>query len=113
MSIATIEKSNFIKKSIKETIEKMDIKNKIGVTQWDTDSHENAHITVDPSICNDCPHHLCIAGCPTQCFKFYDGNMVFQYEDCVECGTCDIMCDQGSVSWTNPRGTYGVKYVQG
>ncbi len=77
MSTATIEKSNFIKKSIKETIEKMDIKNKIGVTQWDTDSHENAHITVDPSICNDCPHHLCIAGCPTQCFKFYDGNMVF------------------------------------
>ena len=65
MSTATIEKSNFIKKSIKETIEKMDIKNKIGVTQWDTDSHENAHITVDPSICNDCPHHLCIAGCPT------------------------------------------------
>ncbi|MDH5401592.1 MAG: 4Fe-4S dicluster domain-containing protein [Candidatus Heimdallarchaeota archaeon] len=90
-----------------------DIKNKIGVTSWETDSHENAHIVVNGNICKNCPHHLCIAGCPTECFKFYENEMVFQYEDCVECGTCDIMCDQGAVSWNNPRGTYGVKYSQG
>ena len=92
---------------------KMDIKNKIGVTTWKTDAHENAHITVKPEICAKCPHQKCISGCPTECFKFYDGKMVFQFEDCVECGLCDIMCDQDSIEWNNPRGTYGVNYSQG
>lgn len=96
---------------------KLDIKNKLGVTTWNNDKHDNAHITVKPEICAKCPHQLCITGCPTECFKFYkvEGveKMKFQYEDCVECGACDIMCDQGSVSWTNPRGTYGVQYNHG
>lgn len=92
---------------------KIDIKNKIGVTTWKTDAHERAHITIDIGICGKCPHQLCIAGCPTECFKIYDGKMTFQYEDCVECGACDVMCDQGSVKWTNPRGTYGVTYTRG
>ncbi len=96
-----------------QEIEAIDIKNKLGVTTWVTDSHDRAHITVEPDICRKCPHQLCIAGCPTKCFTFYDDLMVFQYEDCVECGTCSIMCDQGSVTWNNPRGTYGVKYNQG
>jgi ferredoxin like protein len=39
--------------------------------------------------------------------------MKFQYEDCVECGTCYIMCDQGAVSWNHPRGGFGITYSQG
>lgn len=93
------------------------IKNKLGVVEWKTDEEKFAHIKVDADICNQCPHHLCIAGCPTRCFNFMevDGKvqMVFQYEDCVECGTCDIMCDQGAVSWEHPRGSFGVNYQQG
>ncbi|OLS27196.1 MAG: hypothetical protein HeimC2_13060 [Candidatus Heimdallarchaeota archaeon LC_2] len=94
-------------------LENFDIKNKLGITTWVTDSHDRAHIVVDTTKCFSCPHHLCIAGCPTRCFIFYDGEMRFQYEDCVECGTCDIMCDQDAVSWDNPRGSYGVKYISG
>ena len=95
------------------TIENFDIKNKLGITTWVNDAHENAHITIDTNICDKCPHQMCIAGCPTRCFTIYNGKMTFQFEDCVECGTCDIMCDQGSVNWSNPRGSYGVKYSQG
>lgn len=94
-------------------IETIDIKDKLGVTTWVTDSHDRAHITVNPDICIQCSHQLCIAGCPAKCFIFYDNKMTFQYEDCVECGTCDIMCDQGSITWNNPRGAYGVQYSQG
>ena len=93
------------------------IKNKLGVLTYKTDSEENAHIVVDGTICETCPHHLCISGCPVRCFNFFeiDGKptMVFQYEDCVECGTCDIMCDQGAVSWNLPRGSFGVAYEEG
>ncbi len=89
---------------------KIDIKNKLGKVTYVTDAEHNSHITIDPNICRDCPHHMCIYGCPTRCYNLIDGEIKFQYEDCVECGTCFIMCDQGSVSWTNPRGSFGVKY---
>lgn len=92
---------------------KVDIKNMLGVTTWETDASENAHITIEESICNQCEEHWCMTGCPAECFTVIDGKVFFQYEDCVECGTCNIMCPNGSVKWNNPRGSYGVKYLQG
>ena len=94
------------------------IKNKLGILDYRTDEHKFAHIVINTSLCSDCPHHLCISGCPVRCFNFFkkiDGKteMVFSYEDCIECGTCDIMCDQGAVAWTFPRGSFGIKYEQG
>ncbi|MFW9855308.1 MAG: ferredoxin family protein [Candidatus Thorarchaeota archaeon] len=93
--------------------EEVKVQDKLGSVPYVTDSEENAHITVQPDICRKCPHHLCIAGCPAGCFTFIDGEMVFRYEDCVECGTCFLQCDQGSVTWNNPRGSFGVKYYTG
>ena len=90
-----------------------DIKNKIGVTNWKTDDHEHAHITIKPAVCAKCPHQVGSTGCPTECFKIYDGVMKFIYEDSIECGVFDIMCEQGSVEWHNPRGTFGVQYDNG
>ncbi len=93
------------------------IKNKLGVLNYNIDDETHAHIKVNTEVCEKCPHHLCISGCPVRCFNFMevDGEvkMVFQYEDCVECGTCDIMCDQGAVSWHNPRGSFGIQYEMG
>ncbi|MCY3412379.1 MAG: ferredoxin family protein [Candidatus Heimdallarchaeota archaeon] len=94
-------------------IKKIDVKDKAGVTVWRNDGHAYAHITIDIQICEKCSHHLCIIGCPTQCFILYDGKISFQYEDCTECGTCAVLCDQGSIHWKYPRGTYGIQYDQG
>lgn len=91
----------------------IDIKNKLGVTTWVTDSHKNAHISINSKICDECPHRLCIAACPAKCFTIIDGRIAFQFEDCLECGTCDIICDKDSIDWRNPRGTYGVHYSMG
>ena len=93
--------------------EPMEIKTMLGTTSYNFDAHEYAHITIDQSICKTCPHFMCMYGCPAGCFSLNEGVMQFQYEDCVECGTCDIMCTPGSVKWNNPRGTYGVKYKYG
>jgi ferredoxin like protein len=92
---------------------RLDIKARLGATKFVTDAEEHAHITVDPDICATCPHHWCINSCPAQCFEFVAGRMKFTYEDCVECGTCDIVCTPRSVQWYNPRGNYGVNYKYG
>lgn len=91
----------------------VDIKARLGTTKYATDTHEYAHITVDPEICGTCPHTMCINSCPAKCFEFVNGRMQFTYEDCVECGTCDIVCTPGSVKWTHPRASFGVNYRYG
>ncbi len=93
--------------------QELDVREKLGTLKFETDSEENAHITIVQDICQQCPHHLCIAGCPAGCFRFVEKKMVFRYEDCVECGTCYLMCDQGSVTWSLPKGGFGVKYELG
>ncbi|MHA2175763.1 MAG: ferredoxin family protein [Candidatus Hodarchaeales archaeon] len=93
--------------------QELDVREKLGTLKFETDSEENAHITIVQDICQQCPHHLCIAGCPAECFRFVEKKMVFRYEDCVECGTCYLMCDQGSVTWSLPKGGFGVKYELG
>ncbi len=92
---------------------KLDVKARLGAAKFVTDGHDFAHITVDPDICDTCPHEMCINTCPAKCFEFVNGRMQFTYEDCVECGTCDIVCTPGSVKWTNPRASFGVNYRYG
>src|SRR5687768_18225403 len=36
------------------------------------------------------PYTTLFRSCPAKCFEFQNGRMQFTYEDCVECGTCDI-----------------------
>ena len=62
------------------------------------------HIQVDTSICNNqCSHHCTIYVCPAQCYKYNNkGEVIFQVEDCIECGTCLYACDQKAVRWDYP-----------
>lgn len=62
------------------------------------------HIEVDTTICNSkCPHKCTTYVCPANCYTIDDnGRVQFQFEDCIECGTCMYACDQGAVTWRNP-----------
>ena len=95
------------------TVGVIEIKRRLGTLRYTTDSKDHAHITTKPEICVRCPHSRCTFVCPAQCYERIEGRLVFRYEDCVECGACDIACDQGSVTWNMPRGPYGVRYAYG
>jgi len=70
-----------------------------------------AHIKVDKSRCQKCPHQACAYVCPAACYtRADDGEILFAYEGCLECGSCGIVCDQGAIEWNYPRGGYGVSY---
>ena len=36
--------------------------------------------------------------------------MTVEYAGCLECGTCLIACNEGALSWSYPKGDYGVQY---
>lgn len=85
------------------------------VNQARTDA--KPHILVDTDICNSgCPHQCTTYVCPANCYVKDEGGKVhFQFEDCIECGTCMYACDQGAVSWNypDPEEGRGVAWVFG
>ena len=40
-----------------------------------------------------------------------DGGILFNYEQCFECGTCYLVCNkEGAITWTYPEGGHGVVF---
>ena len=74
--------------------------------------HERAHIVVDGSVCTDCSTRDCVVACPANLFvPTSDGGIVFNYEQCFECGTCYLVCNrEGAISWSYPDGGHGVVF---
>lgn len=72
----------------------------------------NAHIVVDGKVCAGCSTRECITACPANLFvPTSDGGLVFNYEQCFECGSCYIVCNrEGAISWSYPEGGHGVVF---
>ena len=87
----------------------MSIEEKLFKTRFVIDSM-NAHIRINKSLCLNCQERPCLTSCPVQCYKLEKGEILFTWENCVECGTCRIVCPLKSVEWNFPRGGFGVCY---
>ena len=76
---------------------------------------ERRHITVDSDVCRSCTTKQCVHTCPANLFvPTGDGGILFNYEQCFECGTCYQVCDsEGAISWSYPDGGYGVVFRKG
>jgi ferredoxin like protein len=72
----------------------------------------NAHIVVDGRKCADCSVRGCVVACPADLFvPTADGGIVFNYEQCFECGTCYLVCNvEGAITWSYPDGGHGVVF---
>lgn len=76
---------------------------------------ERAHIVVDSEVCRSCTTQACVTACPANLFApTSDGGILFNYEQCFECGTCYMVCNsEGALTWTYPDGGHGVVFRQG
>ncbi len=68
------------------------------------------HLKIDPDICRRCPHKACTYVCPVENYTREGDDVVLSWEGCLECGTCRIVCDQGSLTWEYPQGGCGIQY---
>jgi ferredoxin like protein len=50
--------------------------------------------------------------CPADLFvPTSDGGILFNYEQCFECGTCYLVCNvEGAITWAYPEGGHGVVF---
>jgi ferredoxin like protein len=90
---------------------KTDTERKLGTLRYKID--KEAHIQVNSDICKECTTRACISSCPAECFTLQDGKVHYQFEDCIECGTCKLICPKGAIQWNYPRGTFGVAFRYG
>ncbi len=86
----------------------------IGVNKYNVDD-ENAHIKLDSEDVNavdDGEFAKLVRVCPAHCYKVdEDGNKTFDYNGCLECGTCRICCGDTIIAqWKMPEPTMGVQY---
>ncbi len=82
----------------------------IGTTRFDVS--EKPHIVVDGAVCAECSTRDCVVACPAKLFvPTADGGILFNYEQCFECGTCYLVCNrEGAISWSYPEGGHGVVF---
>lgn len=73
------------------------------------------HITVAKEKCSECSTKPCLSACPAENYTFAEGSqdLVFNYEGCLECGTCRYVCPLDAIAWSYPRGGFGVTYRWG
>ena len=73
---------------------------------------KDPHLKIDQAICRTCPHKACTYVCPVENYVIEGEDVVLSWEGCLECGTCRIVCDQGSLEWDYPQGGCGILYRQ-
>jgi len=88
----------------------MEIKARLGLNAYKLD--KESHIRVDHRICRErCEIKYCLYVCPAKVYSLGgEGEIEVDYDGCLECGTCLIVCPHGALEWHYPRGGFGVQY---
>ncbi|MCK4646986.1 MAG: 4Fe-4S dicluster domain-containing protein [Candidatus Aminicenantes bacterium] len=90
---------------------RLSIEDKLAVNKYDID--KEVHIKIYEEICKECDEYSCVYACPADCFKLWEDHITFSYEGCLECGSCQIVCDKDAIDWTLPRAGFGICYEYG
>jgi len=90
---------------------KMTLEQKLALVKTRKDSV--SHIEVDQGLCSRCSQKVCLTICPAKTYEEINGRIHTAYENCLECGSCRLVCPLGGIKWENPRGKFGVIFLNG
>ena len=89
------------------------LQEKLSTTRFIT--HPDSHLRVrDQETCRDCILRPCVTVCPAGGYSYReDEGLSVAYENCLECGSCKIVCEFDNIDWSYPLGGFGVVYRWG
>jgi len=91
----------------------MTIDDKLNKLKYNCDTV--SHLNPDCSICIKCKDKICTKICPAQVYEWDEENqkLIVNYENCLECGACKIVCEMDALKWEYPRPNKGVTFKYG
>ena len=91
---------------------------KLGTVDWK--KSPNTHITLknagaDSPCATTCNHKPCTTVCPAKVYEWEADHkkVIVNYENCIECGACRMLCPFDNIQCDWPEGGMGVKYKYG
>ena len=94
----------------------VNIDDKLGMLTFKAD-HEQPHIKIDDaSVCaKKCSEKPCTTVCPAKVYVWEgpQNKIIVNYENCIECGACRMLCPFDNINCHWPRGGFGVQYKMG
>ncbi len=89
---------------------------KLGTLEWK--KSPNAHITLKDSSQNSpcatrCQSKPRTTVCPAKVYEWHESKIIVNYENCIECGACRMLCPFDNIDCDWPEGGMGVKYKLG
>ena len=74
-----------------------------------------SHIRIKTNACRNCLTHVCARICPAGVYEWDEvkKEITIHYENCLECGACNLACEMHNIEWSNPANGTGVVYIQG
>lgn len=95
----------------------MRLEDKLRLDRFTTE--EESHLRImSPEICRRCSGKPCTFICCVETYRWENDQIIVRYERCLECGACKMVCrppysPAPNISWTYPKGGYGVQYKYG
>ena len=64
-----------------------------------------SHIKTNLDVCKICTGKECTIFCPANVFAWSNLNdeLIISYENCLECGACNIGCPYESIEYNHPK----------
>ena len=93
----------------------MSLDARLAADRYEIDN-EQSHIAVDQARCESCEPKPCLTVCPADVYRWVEERVAVRYENCLECGSCQLACDfggRGGITWRNPQGGFGIAYRYG
>ena len=71
---------------------------------------KNTHLRVNQEMCRNCQKRPYCYICPAKVYSWADtqSKLNVEYENCLECGACKVVCPFKSIDWEYPNASCGV-----
>ncbi len=92
----------------------MNVEAKLGLVTWK--KAPTAHIVIkDQAVCAKCPDKPCTTVCPAKVYEWEESHkkLIVNYENCIECGACRMLCPYQNIDCDWPGNGLGVQYKYG
>ncbi|MFC1522147.1 ferredoxin family protein [Elusimicrobiota bacterium] len=91
------------------------IDERLGLLTFKNDHQSHIKIKEIETCKAQCKDKPCIVVCPAAVYVWNDEQqkMLIQYENCIECGGCRMICPYLNIDCNWPRGGMGVAYKYG